>query len=46
VVEKFGYDVEKRMWECVAEEACRTDQDVCKEVKAFYTKVFGTMPAE
>ncbi|CAN9167404.1 unnamed protein product [Alternaria alternata] len=46
VVEKFGYDVEKRMWECVEEEACRTDQDVCMEVKAFYAKVFGTMPAK
>lgn len=46
VVEKFGYDVEKRMWECVAEEACRTDQDVCTEVNAFYAKVFGTMPAK
>jgi alpha 1,2-mannosyltransferase len=46
VVENFGYDVEKRMWECVAEEACRTDQDVCIEVKAFYAKIFGTMLAK
>lgn len=41
MVQMFGFDVEKRMWECVAEEACRTDQTLCADVKAYYQKVFG-----
>ncbi|KAF2735185.1 nucleotide-diphospho-sugar transferase [Polyplosphaeria fusca] len=40
-VEKFGFDVEKRMWECVQEEACRTDEKLCSDVKSFREKVFG-----
>jgi alpha 1,2-mannosyltransferase len=42
VIEEFGYDVEKRLWECVQEEACRMNATLCSEVKGFRTKVFGT----
>ncbi|KAF2274261.1 nucleotide-diphospho-sugar transferase [Westerdykella ornata] len=41
VVEKFGFDVEKRMWECVQEEACRMDSKLCSEVKRYRKKVFS-----
>jgi alpha 1,2-mannosyltransferase len=41
IVEKFGFDVEKRLWECVQEEACRTDQAACADVKRFQAQVFA-----
>ncbi|KAF1994397.1 glycosyltransferase family 71 protein [Amniculicola lignicola CBS 123094] len=41
IVEKFGYDVEKMVWECVQEEACRTDGTLCEQYKQFRKKVFG-----
>lgn len=43
MTQQFGYDVEKRMWQCVGEEACRTDDALCTEVKEYYSKVFGAV---
>ncbi|KAF2742963.1 glycosyltransferase family 71 protein [Sporormia fimetaria CBS 119925] len=40
-VEKFGYDVERVMWECVEEEGCRMDRETCALVKRFRKRVFG-----
>ncbi|KAF2844402.1 glycosyltransferase family 71 protein [Plenodomus tracheiphilus IPT5] len=36
----FGYDVEKRMWQCVGIEACRVDKELCGDVKSYYETVF------
>lgn len=41
LLDVFGYDVEKRMWECVGMEACRIDQELCGDVKSYYETVFG-----
>ncbi|KAI8939846.1 hypothetical protein NX059_003583 [Plenodomus lindquistii] len=42
LLEVFGYDVEKRMWECVGIEACRLDAELCRDVKSYFEAVFGT----
>ncbi|KAJ4314761.1 mannosyltransferase [Neodidymelliopsis sp. IMI 364377] len=43
VVELFGYDVERRMWEVVVEEGCRVDRgsDACLGLTDYFTEVFG-----
>lgn len=40
-----GYDVERRLWDVVAEEGCRGDQEskVCGEIRAYVREVFGWM---
>jgi alpha 1,2-mannosyltransferase len=45
-VEKMlGFDVERRLWDVVAEEACRLDQgsEKCKRVRVYVREVFGWM---
>jgi alpha 1,2-mannosyltransferase len=41
----LGFDVERRLWDVVAEEACRLDQgsEKCKRVRAYVREVFGWM---
>jgi alpha 1,2-mannosyltransferase len=41
----LGYDVERRMWTVVAEEACRLDQgsEECRRVREYVAEVFGWM---
>jgi alpha 1,2-mannosyltransferase len=41
----LGYDVEERVWQVVAEEACREDQnsEPCQRVRGYLTEVFGWM---
>jgi alpha 1,2-mannosyltransferase len=41
VIEAFGYDFEKRVWESIAVEACRTDEKLCGRVKKYFKTVFG-----
>lgn len=41
MIKVFGFDAEQRMWECVGEEACRTDEEACGDVKRYFKKVFG-----
>ncbi|ORY04112.1 mannosyltransferase putative-domain-containing protein, partial [Clohesyomyces aquaticus] len=41
VLESFGYDVERRVWECIAEEACSRDEGLCKKARSYYKDVFG-----
>jgi alpha 1,2-mannosyltransferase len=43
VVELFGYDVERRMWEVVVEEGCRVDKgsDACLGLMDYFAEVFG-----
>lgn len=38
----FGYDVEKRMWDCVKEEACRMDEALCTAAKRYHEQMFNT----
>jgi alpha 1,2-mannosyltransferase len=40
VQELFGYDVERRLWESIAEEGCRTNEEVCVQLKEYYREVF------
>jgi alpha 1,2-mannosyltransferase len=44
----LGYDVETRLWDVVAEEACRVDQqsEKCKRVRAYVEEVFGWMESK
>lgn len=41
----LGFDVERRLWDVVAEEACRLDQasDKCKRTREYVVEVFGWM---
>ncbi|KAH8731775.1 mannosyltransferase putative-domain-containing protein [Phaeosphaeriaceae sp. PMI808] len=41
----LGYDVERRLWDVVAEEACRVDRasEKCRRVGAYVREVFGWM---
>lgn len=41
MIEQFGYDVEKRLWDCIGEEVCRTDEALCAQVREYSSKVFG-----
>jgi alpha 1,2-mannosyltransferase len=45
MVRLMGFDVERRLWDVVAEEACREDRgsEVCRDVGAFVREVFGWM---
>ncbi|KAH7079706.1 mannosyltransferase putative-domain-containing protein [Paraphoma chrysanthemicola] len=42
---QLGYDVERRLWDVIAEEGCRLDQgsETCKEIRAYVREVFGWM---
>jgi alpha 1,2-mannosyltransferase len=41
----LGYDVESRVWQTIAEEACRVNQgsEMCQRVREYLTEVFGWM---
>ncbi|KAF2023125.1 nucleotide-diphospho-sugar transferase [Setomelanomma holmii] len=41
----LGYDVERRLWDVVAEEGCRLDQgsETCAKIRAYVSEVFGWM---
>ncbi|KAF1363620.1 nucleotide-diphospho-sugar transferase [Lizonia empirigonia] len=43
VVNMFGYDVERRVWEVVLEEGCRVKEDVesCAGLREYFAEVFG-----
>lgn len=43
IVDMFGYDVERRVWEVVIEEGCRGDdgKETCVELRNYYAEVFG-----
>ncbi|KAF2750803.1 glycosyltransferase family 71 protein [Sporormia fimetaria CBS 119925] len=41
MVKEFGYDLEKRLWEVIGEEACRMDAEACKKVAEHLEIVFG-----
>lgn len=43
IVDMFGYDVERRVWEVVTEEGCRDDdgKQICAELRNYFTEVFG-----
>ncbi|KAF3054040.1 hypothetical protein E8E11_010129 [Didymella keratinophila] len=43
IVDMFGYDVERRVWEVVIEEGCRDDigKETCAELRNYFTEVFG-----
>lgn len=45
MVKMVGFDVERRLWDVVAEEACREDRasEECRDVGAFVGEVFGWM---
>ncbi|KAF2626594.1 glycosyltransferase family 71 protein [Macroventuria anomochaeta] len=45
VVEMFGYDVERRVWEVIVEEGCRLDEasEVCMKLGEYFAEVFGTV---
>ncbi|KAH9882484.1 hypothetical protein J1614_000720 [Plenodomus biglobosus] len=45
MVKMLGYDVERRLWDVIAEEGCRDKQDAktCGKLRAFVTEVFGWM---
>ncbi|KAI8933421.1 hypothetical protein NX059_010036 [Plenodomus lindquistii] len=45
MVKILGYDVERRLWDVVAEEGCRGNQGggACGALRAFITEVFGWM---
>ncbi|KAF1848056.1 glycosyltransferase family 71 protein [Cucurbitaria berberidis CBS 394.84] len=45
MVEMLGYDVERRLWDVIAEEGCREDQAsrTCGEIRGFVREVFGWM---
>ncbi|CAO2647377.1 Nn.00g082990.m01.CDS01 [Neocucurbitaria sp. VM-36] len=45
MVKMLGYDVERRLWDVIAEEGCREDQEssTCGEIRAHVRKVFGWM---
>lgn len=42
---QLGYDIERRLWDVIAEEGCREDQSsgVCGGIRAFVREVFGWM---
>lgn len=43
--ENFGYDIERRVWEVMIEEGCRTDDrsDTCSDLKNHFVEVFGEL---
>ena len=45
VVRLVGYDVERRLWDVIAEEGCRLDQgsELCEGLRAYIREVFGWM---
>ncbi|KAJ4377803.1 mannosyltransferase [Neocucurbitaria cava] len=45
MVDLLGYDVERRLWDVIAEEGCREDQEssTCGEIRAYVREVFGWM---
>jgi alpha 1,2-mannosyltransferase len=42
---QLGYDVERRLWDVIAEEGCRLDQasETCRGIRAYVREVFGWM---
>lgn len=42
IVDMFGYDIERRVWEVVAEEGCRGDgeTETCAELRKYFAEVF------
>lgn len=40
-LKRFGYDIERRLWEVIAEEGCRVGETLCNELRNFYAEVFG-----
>jgi alpha 1,2-mannosyltransferase len=43
IMDMFGYDVERRVWEVVIEEGCRgaDGKETCAELRNYFTEVFG-----
>lgn len=41
----LGYDIERRLWDAIAEEGCRGNErsDICSGLRAFVSEVFGWM---
>jgi alpha 1,2-mannosyltransferase len=45
MVKLLGYDAERRLWDTVAEEGCREDQnsEKCRKLRHYVEVVFGWM---
>jgi alpha 1,2-mannosyltransferase len=41
LIEKFGYDVEERLWEAISEVGCQQSEELCDEMKEHTQEVFG-----